>query len=194
VALGAIALVGACAQAGARFNRSVALAKASEPYQRTPGSPSLRVLVVGDSTAVGTGATTPRASVAGRIGNDFPEVEILNLGAAVARLAGVVRQLEGVAVARFDVILIQAGGNDVLRLASARTLAADWDRVIAAAAARAPRVLVMPAGNVGTAPFFFFPPVSWIMTSRARSAREDRHLGGAAGRRNIRRPVSRARQ
>ena len=171
IAVAALALLGACAQAGVRFNRSVALAKASEPYQHRPLRPGSRILIVGDSTAVGTGAMDPRASIAGRIAQEFPDTEIVNLGADGARLADVHGQLDSVGSTRFDLILVQAGGNDVIRLATAATLADDWGAVARAAAGRAPHVIIMPAGNVGTAPFFF-PPVSWVMTKRARSARE----------------------
>jgi lysophospholipase L1-like esterase len=171
IALAALALLGACVQAGVRFNRSVALAKTSEPYQHRPLRPDARILIVGDSTAVGTGAMDPRASIAGRIAQEFPDTEIVNLGADGARLADVHGQLESIGSTRFDLILVQAGGNDVIRLASASTLADDWSAVARAAAGRAPQVIIMPAGNVGTAPFFF-PPVSWVMTARARSARE----------------------
>ena len=43
---------------------------------------------------------------------------------------------------------------------------ANIERAVALAAARADRVLVMPAGNVGNAPFFF-APISSLMTRRA---------------------------
>jgi lysophospholipase L1-like esterase len=150
----------------------MAMAGESEPYRRdVAAAPSQRILIVGDSTAVGTGARSPAASVAGRIGALHADASIVNLAEDGARVADVVLQLERAEPARFDMVLIQAGANDVLRLASPAAQAADWTRVITAARGRADRVLVMPAGNVGTAPFFF-PPISWFMTSRARQARD----------------------
>jgi lysophospholipase L1-like esterase len=46
-------------------------------------------------------------------------------------------------------------------------VAQDIDRVAQLARQAAPFVVLMPAGNVGNAPFFF-PPMSWWMTHRAR--------------------------
>jgi lysophospholipase L1-like esterase len=169
-ALAAVAFLGACAQAGVRFSRSVALAKASEPYQQQPAQPAVRVLIVGVSTAVGTGAADPRASIAGRIAQDHPAAAIVNLGEDGARLADVHDQIRR-AGGGFDLVLVQAGGNDVIRFASAAQLEEGWLKVAHAAAAGGRRSIIMPAGNVGTAPFFF-APVSWAMTERARSARE----------------------
>ena len=64
-------------------------------------------------------------------------------------------------------VLVQAGGNDVIRLTSATALRDDIAHVAAQASTRARLVILMPAGNVGNAPFSF-PPWSWAMTSRAR--------------------------
>ncbi|MGQ3004398.1 MAG: SGNH/GDSL hydrolase family protein, partial [Hydrogenophaga sp.] len=57
---------------------------------------------------------------------------------------------------------------DVIRLRALDGVRADNERVAVHAHERGTRVLLMPAGNVGNAPFFF-PPASWLMTSRARS-------------------------
>ena len=121
----ALALLGVCAKAGVRFNRSAALAERSDPFRQRPDRPATRVLVVSDSTAVGTGAVDPRASIAGRIAQDHPDVEIVNLGADGARLADVLEQIRASGDVPFDLVLVQAGGNDVIRLASAPRLEAD---------------------------------------------------------------------
>ncbi len=69
---------------------------------------------------------------------------------------------------QFDIVLLMAGGNDVIRLRSPQDLRDDVERALALATERAGHVIVMPAGNVGNAPFFF-PPVSWEMTRRSRA-------------------------
>jgi lysophospholipase L1-like esterase len=67
-----------------------------------------------------------------------------------------------------DLVLILAGGNDVIRLRGESALRADIDRAVATARERAPNVVIMPAGNVGNSPFFL-PPLSWWMTARSRT-------------------------
>jgi lysophospholipase L1-like esterase len=133
--------------------------------QRSPAQPTLRLLIVGDSTAVGTGASAPEDSLAGLLGQAFPRLQIVNRARDGATFAGVLAQLVG--DEPFDMVLVMAGGNDVVRLRGLEELKIDVERVAQRARRRAGLVVLMPAGNVGNAPFFF-PPVSWLMTWRAR--------------------------
>ena len=153
-----------------RLGRAAELARASTPLQVAPAQAILRMLMVGDSTAVGTGASDAQASLAGLLAQDFPRLAIENRARDGARFDGVVEQLE--AGGRFDFVLIMAGGNDVMRFRDADATRADIDRSASLAQGLAPRVAFLPAGNVGNAPFFF-PPISWLMTSRARTLHAD---------------------
>jgi lysophospholipase L1-like esterase len=148
-----------------RIGQSVELAKRSEPLQHTPNDATLSLLIVGDSTAVGTGATSGKSSLAGLIAQQYPRLLIENRASDGAKFADVVRQLDG--EERFDIVLVQAGGNDVIRLGDLSSSRADIERVAVLARKRADIVVLMPAGNVGNAPFFF-APVSWLMTQRSR--------------------------
>ena len=159
----AVLVLGGCA--ASRISTAAQLARDSEPFQHTPPNATLRLLIVGDSTGVGTGASSPQASLAGLLAQAYPRLRIDNRARDGATFEGVVQQLQA-DDARYDVVLIQAGGNDVIRLRGAGAMRDDIDRAVAIAAARAGRVLVMPAGNVGNAPFFF-PPLSSLMTTRA---------------------------
>ena len=163
---GAVAMVlWACGRTAWRLHESGELTRSSKPLQRMPAQPALRLLVVGDSTAVGTGASAPEASVAGLLGQGFPRLLIDNRARDGATFAEILVQLEG--QDRFDMVLVMAGGNDVVRLRALEAVQADVDRVTLRATQRADLVALMPAGNVGNAPFFF-APVSWLMASRSR--------------------------
>lgn len=154
-----------CARTGWRLHESVELARLSRPLQRLLVQPSLRLLVVGDSTAVGTGATVPQRSVAGLLAGHFPGLQIDNRARDGATFAELLAQLDG--EERFDMVLVMAGGNDVVRLRGLQTLRSDVERVAQRARQRADLVVLMPAGNVGNAPLFI-APVSWLMTWRSR--------------------------
>lgn len=163
---GAVAIaLGVCGRTAWRLTEAAQLTRLSKPLQRTPLQPSLRMLVVGDSTAVGTGAPTPEASVVGLLGQSFPRLLIDNRARDGAKFAEVLAQLDG--NERYDMVLVMAGGNDVVRLRGLGALQSDVERVTRRATQRADLVVLMPAGNVGNAPFFF-APVSWLMTWRSR--------------------------
>ena len=162
----AVLLVVAAGQAAWRIRQSVELARQSEPFQASPAGATARLLIVGDSTAVGTGATSPAHSLAGLISRDHPRLKIVNRAMDGARFADIARQLQG--TERFDAVLVLGGGNDVIRLTDQPLLAQHIDAVARQARSRAPLVVLMPPGNVGNAPFFM-PPLSWLMAQRSRA-------------------------
>jgi lysophospholipase L1-like esterase len=161
-AMGSLALSGCAVW---RLGQSAELVKRSQPMTQSPASPTRRLLIVGDSTGVGTGASTTAQSLAGLIAQRHPNWLIDNRSRDGAKLADLPGQLGGEQV--FDIVLIQAGANDVIRLTDLSAMMQTIDLVGAAAKQRATSVVWMPAGNVGNAPFFF-APVSWWMTHRAR--------------------------
>ena len=148
-----------------RVGQSAELARRSEPFEQRPVAATRRLLIAGDSTAVGTGASSPENSLAGLIAQQHPQLVIENRARDGAKFADVAEQL--LRPGRFDIVLVQAGGNDVIRLRSIDDMRIDIDNVLDAARQRADVVILMPAGNVGNAPFFF-PPLSWWMTGRSR--------------------------
>jgi lysophospholipase L1-like esterase len=165
---GGLALVAVTSGCAAwRIHQSAELARQSQPFEQRPAEPRLRLLIVGDSTAVGAGASSAQNSIAGLLGRAHPALWIENRARNGARFADVQVQLAQ-DEQRFDIVLVQAGGNDVIRLTAQRDLDAAIDGVARQARLRAPLVLLMPAGNVGNSPFFF-APLSWWMTQRSRS-------------------------
>ena len=148
-----------------RIAQSVRLARKSQSFDVSPSTAAASLLIVGDSTAVGTGASSPAASLAGQIAAAYPHLRIVNKAQVGARFAEIATQLHG--AERFDLILIVGGGNDVMRLTSQALLRETIERTVRLARARARHVIVLVAGNLGNAPFFV-PPLSWYMRYRAR--------------------------
>lgn len=155
---------------GIRVNRGKEIAQASRPFELKNPAATHRILVVGDSTGVGTGAARPEESVAGRIAGEFPGVEIVNLSRNGAKLRDTLSQLESVADSRFDVVLVQAGGNDILGFTDLGELRDTTRQVLQSAREKGDSVFFISTGNVGLAPAFF-PPISWVLTARTREAR-----------------------
>lgn len=165
-ALAVLSLAAVAGPAAWRIRQSIELARQSQPLQALPAGATASLLVVGDSTAVGTGASSPAHSVPGLVAQAHPGLRIVNRASDGARFADMARQLEG--PERFDAVLVLGGGNDVLRLTGQAALVRDVARAARLAAARAPLVILMPPGNVGNAPFFG-PPLSWLMARRSRA-------------------------
>jgi lysophospholipase L1-like esterase len=157
-------------QLGLRIYKGMKLAKESIAYEvSNPGSQK-RILIIGDSTGVGTGAVDPSDSIAGRIAQEFPFVDIVNRSDDGAKATDVLDQISAVDDRPFDVVLVQVGGNDILRFTDLDVLKNTMSEVLRKAYSRAPDVIFMSTGNVGSAPAFF-PPVNWIYTERTRKVR-----------------------
>lgn len=168
LALAAVLLLSGCT--AWRLTQAAELTRESQPLQHRPANAVLRLLLVGDSTGVGTGASSPQGSLAGYLAQDFPRLWIDNRARDGARFAQVEQQLGG-SRERFDAVLIMAGGNDVIRGTDAATLDAQVQRTLALAKQKSDHVVLMPAGNVGNAPFFF-APLTGIMERRSRALHE----------------------
>jgi len=164
-----LAVLAAAASVGGstmqNIRRAARLTRLSRPFHASPKAAKASLLIVGDSTALGTGASTPQASLAGRIASQYPLLRVRNLARAGARFADIAEQLDN--AGRHDLILVAGGANDVMRFTSQPRLARDIDLTLQRAASQAGRVILVPAPNVGNAPFF--PrPLSWLLSHRAR--------------------------
>ena len=85
-AVGFVTAVGA--RAGWRRRESDELTRLSTPLQRLPAQPSMRLLIVGDSTAEGTIAAAPESSLAGLLGRRFSSLHFSTSRATAQRLPG----------------------------------------------------------------------------------------------------------
>lgn len=146
------------------------LADRARPFERPLEDAHKRVLVVGDSTGVGTGADHAGDSLAGRLAVDFPGVSIVNRARNGARTRDALHQIAS-ADGRYDVVLVHVGGNDILRGTPFGQLVRDVDALMARAAATATNVLVTTTPNIGLCPAFF-APLSWWLTRRSRQVRD----------------------
>ena len=132
------------------------LSRNSSAFQRVVPDASHRLLVVGDSTAVGTGAQ-PDESVAGRLAALLPDVSVINLAENGAKAADLVDQLDAAPDLAFDAVLVQIGGNDILRFSRLATVRRSTQRALQIANQKAELVVLMSTGDVGIAPGLPFP-------------------------------------
>lgn len=153
------------------LQRSRSLAKNSNSFQTKNPDARLKIIFLGDSTAVGTGAADPWDSVAGRFGKDYPGAYIVNLGKNGNRVKNLAEEFDPEAYRDFNLVVIQAGGNDILRFTPLKDLEKYLNALLGKAKQASEQVLVLHSGNIGLAPFF--PrPFGWIWSYRTQQVRE----------------------
>jgi len=133
---------------GWHFGKVVYLIMQTEPYTQVGTGQTL--LVLGDSTGYGTGVFDARDSIAGRIGQDYPNLTIMNdstNGRTIGELVPVVASLTG----RYDYILLQIGGNDVLQLRDPDQVGVELDGIFDTLRQHTDHIIMMSSGNVGGA-------------------------------------------
>jgi lysophospholipase L1-like esterase len=129
-----------------------------------------RVLLAGDSLALGVGARSPRSAFAGQIAAEFPGAMVDRVARVGARAADLGRQFDAAAHARYDVVIVTIGGNDVIRLTPRARLRHQLGRGLARACAMANLVIATTSANVGGAPLFPWP-LSALFDRRSRMLR-----------------------
>lgn len=168
VALGLLFFVSSSARS---FAHTLWLIARIEPYSQAGTAGEL--LIVGDSTAYGTGAASPRLSVGGRIGADFPELTISTDAVNGRVIAEATKALKTHEVSPDTILLLQIGGNDILGRATDEAITQSITELLSEASRRFDTVLFMSTGNVGAAPRYVTdsqPDAD--MEARSRRARQ----------------------
>lgn len=137
--------------AGLKYGKVFVLILQTSPYTQDGTDKTLHVL--GDSTGYGTGVRDAKDSIAGRIGQDYPNLRITNdsvNGRTIGELVPVVEKISG----RYDVILLQIGGNDVLQSRSASDVERELVAIFTKLKTHTDHIIMMSSGNVGGAAVF----------------------------------------
>lgn len=151
--------------------RSSAVIKASSRFTRVQENARHHVLVVGDSTAVGTGANSPEDSIAGRIAAEFGEAAIHNFARDGAQTEALQQQFTQAPNGPYDMVLIQIGGNDALRFTGRKSLQDSINASLTTATGLSKHVVLVGIGDLGEAPSIPWP-LSSLYSYRSAIVRE----------------------
>ncbi|PJE64558.1 MAG: hypothetical protein COU90_01825 [Candidatus Ryanbacteria bacterium CG10_big_fil_rev_8_21_14_0_10_43_42] len=150
-----------------RFRISKDLVQSAKPFSYTNPLSFKKILIVGDSTAVGVGVSAPEQSIAGRIHKDYPEISIENMAVSGQRLSDTYAILKTV-TASYDLILIQSGANDILFFTGREDTFRKARLMVMEAKKHTQTVVWLTSGNIGLAPLF--PrPIGWLYEMRSRN-------------------------
>lgn len=134
-----------------RLSKTLWLIWRVDPYERVlPDAPT--ILVLGDSTAYGTGAGTSTFSIAGRLGVDFPQYTILNWSKNGRTINGLRDALPE--NGDYEMVLLQIGGNDILRQRDVAVVEEELREIVATLSPQTEHLVMMCCGNVGGAAAF----------------------------------------
>jgi lysophospholipase L1-like esterase len=147
------------------------IGKSALSFSNFPKDATQRFLVVGDSTAFGTGATDPKNSVAGRLAQDFPGAQIENLAKNGINTRELRWILETIKTQRFDLIVMHIGGIDILSFTSLSQIRKHLTEILMLAQKLSKHVILVSAMNVGSSPVFWFP-ISTLYSHRTRAVRK----------------------
>jgi lysophospholipase L1-like esterase len=153
------------------IGRARRFAKAGRRFERRLSAQGATVLILGDSTGVGVGATRPEESVAGLLAADYPDADIVNVAVSGTRVADATSQARRCSEAgmRFDLALLHVGGIDVIADTPLHRLADDCDILMGELSRVAARTVWLGPPDLGLAPLF--PrPFAWVMAARSRAA------------------------
>ncbi len=152
--------------------RSQVLIRSLTPFSRNLPNAPMRILVVGDSTAYGTGSDSPTTTTAGRLGEMYPQASVTNLAVNGLKIEGLLAIFEKIDLkTHYDIVLIQIGANDIIRLTSIDRIHEGIKKVLERAQKFGGKVILLHSGNVGEAPFFpwYLRP---ILSSRSLEVRD----------------------
>jgi len=146
------------------IQKSGQLVKQSESYEKILESPEKRMLVVGDSTGVGTGVRSIENSTAGRLSKKYPNSTVENYSVNGLRLKGLLEILEPLSDNKYNLILIQVGANDIIKLTTRENIEKRITEVLNITNRMSDNIIFLHSGDVGEStviPSFARPIFSW---------------------------------
>ncbi len=135
--------------------KGIALSNNAVAFERMIADAPQKMLVLGDSTAVGTGSKDNALSTAGRLATLYPNASIENRAVNGLKLKGLLELLEKHdANEQFDIILVQIGANDIIRQTDMKDVERDIDNVLSRLSRQTHTLIVLHSGDVGEARIF----------------------------------------
>lgn len=148
------------------------LIKNAVPFERNLPNPEMKILVLGDSTAFGTGSEKPELTTAGRLGSLYPQASVTNLAVNGLRLEGLLKIISKLdEKEHYSIILVQIGANDIIRLTKMKKIEERVNKVFEKLSNKTDSLIILHSGNIGESEFFpfFLKP---ILSNRSYKVRD----------------------
>lgn len=141
-------------------------------FEQLNPSAEKKILMVGDSTGCGSGASAPCYSIAGRIGADFPHAHLENLSKGGLSLVKAGRVICGIANTEnqpaYDLVIIMIGGMNIVYVTPLWLVRRALRGMISCAKRCGREVIIISPNNAGLAPLYRFP-IARLYRQRSRA-------------------------
>lgn len=119
------------------------------------------LLVLGDSTAVGVGASIPSDSIAGHLATYANATYVENHAVSGSIVTDLQKQINLTSRKKYDRILVQIGANDMIAFHTPEKVANELKNILVPLSKKTTQLIFISAGNLGTAPLipFFLRPL-----------------------------------
>ncbi len=129
------------------------------------------MLVIGDSVAYGTGASSPDKSIAGLIANKYGYSNVTNIAENGKRTSELVNEVSQINE-HYDLIFIVIGGNDIIRpWIRLDKSASNLESIYYEASSKADNVIAITTGNIKYTTLFL-PPLTHYLGYRSTKLRD----------------------
>lgn len=155
--------------------RAVRAGKRVEPAERLVAGRSIRVLIIGDSTAYGTGASCSKFSLVGRLIQDYPQCTVVNASENAMSLARLVDKLQQMKGQSFDVVMIHIGGIDTLQFTPEKTIRLKLHEAFGYAKEMGAKMVTLVSVNNISSAAFFHTPIRQLYGFRSKRVSEVSH-------------------
>lgn len=136
-----------------RIHRALAVvrevANVEHRFEKKSSDTTTSLLVLGDSTGEGVGANKPEDTVASLFGAYLGATYVENNAVSGAIISDLASQIERATLPRYSVILVQIGGNEIIRFRDAHAAAKELEPLLHTLKEKTDALYVMSAGNVG---------------------------------------------
>lgn len=137
-------------------------------FERTVSSgETSRILILGDSSAEGIGASRPEHTIAGYFGAAYKHATIVNRGTSGARVNELASQLAPFGGQPFNLVVVLVGTNDVMTNTAPTVVETALRDVLRTARKISDHVVLLMPADPGKLPAFRnSPELSWILSAR----------------------------
>ncbi|MEK6910454.1 MAG: GDSL-type esterase/lipase family protein [Nanoarchaeota archaeon] len=139
------------------------------PNQKGNGKEN--ILWIGDSTAVGIGASKKEYSMPGRLGKEKPDATIEVIARTGAKIKDALEFLRKSKLNHYNLIVINIGANNIVRFTPLKEIEKDMLFLINEAKKKSKKVIFLHGGNLAASRLLPFP-INALYSLRTRKVRK----------------------